>query len=64
MNFTKIAQSGLQAAQAGLSAAAMNLSNANTPGYSRQRAEQSAVGTTGNNAYSAGNGVNVDNEQR
>ncbi|WP_256388986.1 flagellar hook-associated protein FlgK [Yersinia enterocolitica] len=60
MNFTKIAQSGLQAAQAGLSAAAMNLSNANTPGYSRQRAEQSAVGTTGNNAYSAGNGVNVD----
>lgn len=64
MNFTKIAQSGLQAAQAGLSAAAMNLSNANTPGYSRQRAEQSAVSTTGNNAYSAGNGVNVDTFKR
>ncbi|CNH04268.1 flagellar hook-associated protein [Yersinia thracica] len=60
MNFTKIAQSGLQAAQAGLSAAAMNLSNVNTPGYSRQRAEQSAVNTSGNSAYSAGNGVNVD----
>ncbi|HEN3630300.1 TPA: flagellar hook-associated protein FlgK [Yersinia enterocolitica] len=60
MNFTKIAQSGLQAAQASLSAAAMNLSNVNTPGYSRQRAEQSAVNAAGNNAYSAGNGVSVD----
>ncbi|AIN16947.1 flagellar hook-associated protein FlgK [Yersinia rochesterensis] len=60
MNFTKIAQSGLQAAQASLSAAAMNLSNVNTPGYSRQRAEQSAVNASGNSAYSAGNGVNVD----
>ncbi|EOX1683596.1 flagellar hook-associated protein FlgK [Yersinia enterocolitica] len=60
MNFTKIALSGMQAAQANLSAASMNLANIKTVGYTRQRVEQSAIGVAGNDSYSAGNGVNVD----
>ena len=60
MNFTKIALSGLQAAQANMSAASMNLANIKTTGYTRQRVEQSAIGGSGNDSYSAGNGVNVD----
>lgn len=60
MNFTKIALSGLQAAQANMSAASMNLANIKTVGYTRQRVEQSAIGLSGNDSYSAGNGVNID----
>ncbi|CNH44887.1 flagellar hook-associated protein FlgK [Yersinia pekkanenii] len=57
MNFIKTAFSGMQAVQAHLNATSMNISNLHTPGYSRQRVEQSAIGSPGQNA---GQGVNVD----
>ncbi|OWF81996.1 flagellar hook-associated protein FlgK [Yersinia rohdei] len=63
MNFIKTALSGTKAAQAHLDATAMNVANMKTPGYSRQRAEQSALGASGVGAY-AGNGVNVDGIKR
>lgn len=63
MNFIKTAFSGAQAAQAHLGATAMNVANMKTPGYSRQRAEQSAVGAHGV-GLSAGNGVHVDGIKR
>ncbi|MDN0122253.1 flagellar hook-associated protein FlgK [Yersinia aleksiciae] len=63
MNFINTAFSGMQAAQAHLNATAMNIANAKTPGYSRQRVEQSALGTQGT-GLSAGNGVRVDEFKR
>ncbi|WP_145476498.1 flagellar hook-associated protein FlgK [Yersinia similis] len=60
MNFIKTAFSGMQATQAHLNATSMNIANIHTPGYSRQRAEQSAIGADGQGGINAGNGVNVD----
>lgn len=47
MNFIRTAFSGMQATQAHLNATSMNIANIHTPGYSRQRAEQSAIGADG-----------------
>lgn len=63
MNFIKTAFSGAQAAQAHLSATAMNVANMKTAGYSRQRAEQSAIGAHGVGP-NAGSGVRVDSIKR
>src|SRR4051794_4530709 len=59
------AVSGLNAQQRALSTIAQNVANVNSPGYSRQRVDMSAVGTptgatfhTGRNALFGG--VNVD----
>lgn len=58
MNIFNIAMSGARAAQANLNVMAMNNANVFTPGYSRQRLEQSAIGANG--PMSSGNGVQVD----
>ncbi len=50
MNFIRTAFSGMQATQAHLNATSMNIANIHTPGYSRQRAEQSAIGADGQGA--------------
>lgn len=64
MNFIRTAFSGMQATQAHLNATSMNIANMHTPGYSRQRAEQSAIGADGQGGVNAGNGVNVDGIRR
>ncbi len=64
MNFIRTAFSGMQATQAHLNATSMNIANIHTPGYSRQRAEQSAIGADGQGGVNAGNGVNVDGIRR
>ncbi|WP_145540722.1 flagellar hook-associated protein FlgK [Yersinia alsatica] len=62
MNFIKTAFSGAQAAQAHLAGVAMNTANTLTPGYSRQKSLQSAIGSTNN--LSAGKGVQLEGFQR
>ncbi|GKX62948.1 flagellar hook-associated protein FlgK [Pragia fontium] len=61
MSMINIAYSGAQAAQSQLNTTAMNTANAYTPGYSRQRAEQSALVGYG---MSAGSGVEVTSIRR
>ena len=63
MNIINIAFTGAQAAQSGMSTTSMNVANYQTPGYSRQGITQSAVGA-GNDALSAGSGVQVDSIRR
>jgi len=58
------ALSGLNAARTGLNVTGQNLSNVNTAGYTRQRAELSSVGAAGNGSLfdvgvKAGGGVGV-----
>ncbi len=60
MSIFNIGYSGAQAAQVHLNATAMNTANAQTIGYSRQRVEQSAVGSLGNTGLNAGYGVEVN----
>ncbi|HDR2626196.1 flagellar hook-associated protein FlgK [Enterobacter cancerogenus] len=64
MNMINIAWSGLQAAQFGMSVTSMNISNALTPGYSRQGIIQSSVVTMGQGGMSAGAGVQVESIRR
>jgi len=55
--------SGLQAARQGLDVTGQNIANARTPGYTRQRVEQSAIPATADrfsSAPRAGQGVSVD----
>jgi flagellar hook-associated protein 1 FlgK len=55
----RIANNGIQTSQVGLSTIAHNISNANTPGFSRQTAQFSAVSFNG-----FGNGVELLSVQR
>ena len=50
----------LLAAQAALDTTGHNVSNANTPGYSRQRLQVSAAGTVQSRGLLIGAGVNAD----
>ncbi|MEP7186254.1 MAG: flagellar hook-associated protein FlgK, partial [Rhodanobacter sp.] len=56
--------SGLNAAQVALSTVSNNISNTNTPGYSRQLVQQTDAVTQSNGRYTIGNGVNVVAVQR
>lgn len=60
MDMMYIGASGASAAQTQLNVTAQNTANAYTEGYTRQRAETSAVGPSWGNSSSAGNGVQVD----
>jgi flagellar hook-associated protein 1 FlgK len=64
MNLLNLAQSGLSSAQSALNVVGNNLSNATTPGYSRQRVILGEAGgrTTGNGFF--GYGVQVNGVQR
>lgn len=64
MSLFTIGNSGIQAARIGMNATAMNIANVNTPGYSRQRAEQSSIGPMGNQRLFSGSGVAVDGIRR
>jgi flagellar hook-associated protein 1 FlgK len=62
-----VAKSGIQAARANLQITGQNMTNVNTPGYTRQRVDTYAVGSSGNNMRYAnkadlaiGEGVNCD----
>lgn len=59
----EISKSGLRAAERGLAVTSNNVVNANTPGYTRQRVEQSPVGMQKTN-FHAGLGVNVTSISR
>jgi len=59
-----IGTSGLNAAHAGLLTAGNNIANANTPGYSRQRIEQSDSGALYTGSGYMGQGVQVDSIRR
>lgn len=63
-NLLSIGTSGLNAAHAGLLTAGNNIANANTPGYSRQRIEQSDSGALFTGAGYLGQGVQVDTIRR
>ncbi|WAT00651.1 flagellar hook-associated protein FlgK [Rouxiella chamberiensis] len=63
MDIINTASSGAQAARARMNASAMNLANLKTPGYSRQQADQSAIGPSGE-SNSAGGGVQIDRLRR
>lgn len=64
MSIIDIAFSGAQAAQSGLNVTSMNIANMLTPGFSRQRIEQSAIGPMGYAGLNSGNGVQVDSIRR
>ncbi len=51
--------SGLSAAQVALNTVGNNISNTNTPGYSRQVVQQTEQVSQGNGRYTIGSGVNV-----
>ncbi|WP_411676472.1 flagellar hook-associated protein FlgK [Caproicibacter sp.] len=54
-----IAKGGVQAARTNLNTTGQNISNANTPGYTRQRVDQSSVAPTSVNMLYAGIGAIV-----
>ncbi|TAL86742.1 MAG: flagellar hook-associated protein FlgK [Rhodanobacter sp.] len=56
--------SGLSAAQVALNTVGNNISNTNTPGYSRQVVQQTEQVSQGNGRYTIGSGVNVVAVQR
>lgn len=59
----EISRSGLRAAEKSLSVTANNITNADTPGYTRQRVEQSAVGMKKTEGH-IGLGVNIHSVAR
>lgn len=59
-----IALTGLQASQTALNTTGNNVSNANTPGYSRQQVETSSAPTLPTGNGYVGSGVKVDNIKR
>ncbi|WP_343550787.1 flagellar hook-associated protein FlgK [Pantoea sp.] len=59
MSIISIGYSGAQAARIALNVTSLNIANAATPGYSRQRIEQHALGPSGNKRLSSGNGAEV-----
>ncbi|WP_455844543.1 flagellar hook-associated protein FlgK [Pantoea agglomerans] len=64
MSIINIGYSGASAARIGLNVTALNIANAGTRGYSRQRVEQQAIGPMGNQRLMSGNGVEVTNIRR
>lgn len=64
MSIYQIAVNGLQAAQAGLAVTAHNISNVDTPGYSRQALLQSANPAVFSGSGYFGTGVSVDSVVR
>lgn len=63
-NLLSIGVSGLNAAQVALNTVGNNISNASTPGYSRQTVVQSENISSSNGLYTIGSGVNVTAVQR
>ena len=59
-----IAANALAAQQQAIDVISQNVSNVNTPGYSRQTPEMAALSPTVINGLSIGNGATVDNIQR
>ncbi|MCH8557610.1 MAG: flagellar hook-associated protein FlgK [Balneolia bacterium] len=59
----EISKSGLRAAERSLSVTSNNIVNADTPGYTRQRIEQSPIGMQKTN-FHAGLGVNITDVSR
>ncbi len=59
-----IAANALAAQQQAIDVVSQNVSNVNTPGYSRQTPEMAALSPTVINGLSIGNGATVDNIQR
>lgn len=64
MSIINIGYSGANAARIGMNVTALNIANAATAGYSRQRIEQQAIGPMGNQRLFSGNGVEVTNIRR
>lgn len=64
MSIINIGYSGAQAARIALNVTSLNIANIGTPGYSRQRVEQHALGPSGNKRLSSGNGAEVVNIRR
>ncbi|MFA5679377.1 MAG: flagellar hook-associated protein FlgK [Pseudomonas sp.] len=60
----QVGLSGLRAAQTHLSVAGQNITNVNTPGYSRQTAVQSTIPASFTGAGYMGNGTKIDDVQR
>lgn len=62
VNFSsfEIGRRALRASQYGLSVAGQNIANVNTPGYTRQAVQLSAVAGNGYTSKTVGAGVNVD----
>ena len=65
LNFSafEIGRRALSANQLGINVTGKNISNVNTPGYSRQRVSLGEVAYQGNTAFSVGNGVTVQGVQ-
>lgn len=59
-----IGYSGIRAAQMQLNVTALNTANLATPGYSRQRVEQMAIGPMGQARFDSGSGVAVTRIRR
>lgn len=59
-----IGYSGMRAAQTQLNVAALNTANLATPGYTRQRVEQMAIGPMGQSRFDTGSGVQVTSIRR
>lgn len=64
MSIINIGYSGASAARIGMNVTALNIANAATRGYSRQRVEQQAIGPMGNQRLASGNGAEVTNIRR
>jgi flagellar hook-associated protein 1 FlgK len=63
-NLLNIGASGLNAAQVALTTVGNNISNVNTPGYSRQSVVQNESISPGGGRYTIGSGVDVESVQR
>ncbi|RAO77220.1 flagellar hook-associated protein FlgK [Dyella jiangningensis] len=63
-NLLSIGASGLNAAQVALTTVGNNISNVNTPGYSRQSVVQNESISPNGGRYTIGSGVDVDSIQR
>lgn len=59
-----IGYSGMRAAQTQLNVSALNTANLATPGYTRQRVEQMAIGPMGQSRFDSGSGVAVTGIRR
>lgn len=64
MSIINIGYNGASAARIGMNVTALNIANAGTPGYSRQRIEQQAIGPMGQKRLFSGNGAEVTNIRR
>lgn len=64
MSIINIGYSGANAARIGMNVTALNIANAATQGYSRQRVEQQAIGPMGNQRLFSGSGAEVTQIRR